>query len=477
MKNKFKTQIFRHGSYSVLLCVVVIAVALIINLAATQIPTKYSQIDMSANQLYSIGTQTTNLVSNLDTDINIYLLFQSSNESNSAATTLTKLLARYEDLSDHIKVSFVDPVTNPTFVSQYSSDSSSLSEGSVVVESEKRYKTISLDSIYVTDYSSYYTTGTATQDFDGENQITSAIDYVTSDNLPVVYNVTGHGEVELPTNVLSSIALANLECTDLNLLSAGEVPEDCDALIINGPTSDFSSDEADMVLTYLEKGGSVFITTSYTEEELTEFNRIMADYGISTVDGIVMEGDSGSYYTYPMYFSPSVESHDITSPIVDSQIPVVLMQAKGLAKSETRSTVQVTDLLTTSDSAYSRPVIDGSLEDDSKDISGPFSLGVAITEDVDDANTTHMVVISCSYLLSSSMSDSYTTSNLDLFINSLSWMTEHESTISIMSKTMTDESILATTMQSNLFTMVFVIIIPLAIILLGLVVWFVRRRK
>jgi ABC-2 type transport system permease protein len=162
---------------------------------------------------------------------------------------------------------------------------------------------------------------------------------------------------------------------------------------------------------------------------------------------------------------------------VDSQIPVVLMQAKGLAKSETRSTVQVTDLLTTSDSAYSRPVIDGSLEDDSKDISGPFSLGVAITEDVDDANTTHMVVISCSYLLSSSMSDSYTTSNLDLFINSLSWMTEHESTISIMSKTMTDESILATTMQSNLFTMVFVIIIPLAIILLGLVVWFVRRRK
>lgn len=122
----FKTLNFRHGSYSVLLSAIIIIIAIIINLAANQIPSKYAQIDVSNSQLYSIGEQTSNLVSALDTDINIYLLFQKDNESSEAATILMNLLSRYRDLSDHIKISFVDPVTNPNFSTQYSSDDTEL---------------------------------------------------------------------------------------------------------------------------------------------------------------------------------------------------------------------------------------------------------------------------------------------------------------------------------------------------------------
>ena len=114
------------------------------------------------------------------------------------------------------------------------------------------------------DYSSYYSTGTTEENFDGEGQLTSAIAYVTSETLPVVYSITGHGESSLGT-VASDVALKqNVEVKDLNLLSEGAVPEDADAVLIYAPTSDYSSDEADMLISYLEAGGAAFIMTNYT---------------------------------------------------------------------------------------------------------------------------------------------------------------------------------------------------------------------
>ena len=44
----------------------------------------------------------------------------------------------------------------------------------------------------IVNYSTYQYESTSS--FDGENCITSALDYVTSEELPVVYRLTGHGE-------------------------------------------------------------------------------------------------------------------------------------------------------------------------------------------------------------------------------------------------------------------------------------------
>jgi hypothetical protein len=474
VKSMFNTHDFHHGSYSVLLSVVVIVVALLINLAVGQLPSKYSQIDISNSQLYSIGDDTKKILENLDMDINIYLLFQEGNED----TRLDTLLNRYKDLNDHIKTSYVDPVTNPTFSTKYSSSSSSLSEGSVVVESEKRYSVIAYDDIYVTDYSNYYTTGSYTTDFDGESQLTSAIDYVTSDDLPKAYVLTGHNEIELSDTVTSNLSKQNLDYEDLNLLSSDTVPEDCDVLIINGPTSDLSADEADSIITYLEAGGSAFITASYTTEDMTNFNRILADYGLSTTEGIVLEGDSSKYYSNPLYIFPTIESHDITTPIADSSVPVLMIQTQGLVKSETRSTVETTDLLTTSTSSFAKTLTDGKLssyEKEDGDVAGPFSLGVAIEEEVSDEATTHLVVISSAYLLDDSITD-LTGSNMDLFLNSMNWMCSRESNISIHSKSLIDDTLTASAFQANMAALVFIIILPLGTILVGLIVW-LRRRK
>ncbi len=94
---------------------------------------------------------------------------------------------KYDEESKHIKVEQKDPVVNPKFASEYTSDD--LSANSLIVVCGDRNKVINYNNIYSSsiDYNTYQSTTTG---FDGEGQITSAICYVTSEDLPILYTLT-----------------------------------------------------------------------------------------------------------------------------------------------------------------------------------------------------------------------------------------------------------------------------------------------
>ncbi len=107
-----------------------------------------------------------------------------------------------------MKVELKDPVVSPKFVSEYTSDQ--VSSNSLIVVCGDRNKVVNYNDMYEStmDYNtySYQTTG-----FDGEGQITSAIAYVTTENLPVLYTLEGHGEKELDSTIKEDIEKANME--------------------------------------------------------------------------------------------------------------------------------------------------------------------------------------------------------------------------------------------------------------------------
>mgnify|MGYP000671208765 FL=1 len=94
---------------------------------------------------------------------------------------------------------------------------------------------------------------------------------MTSENLPVLYTLEGHGEKTLSTDLKDSIEKANIEVEELNLLTEENVPEDANCLMIVSPTTDLSSAEKEAVLKYLENGGKAMIFSDYTETELKKF--------------------------------------------------------------------------------------------------------------------------------------------------------------------------------------------------------------
>ena len=95
-KNK---KLLKKGSYSLLLTVVVIAIAVFVNLLAGELPSSATKIDVSENKLYTIGDETKSVVSALNEDVTLYLVAEDGSEDS----TLDELLTRYRDLSSHIK--------------------------------------------------------------------------------------------------------------------------------------------------------------------------------------------------------------------------------------------------------------------------------------------------------------------------------------------------------------------------------------
>ena len=292
------------GAFSIGMIVVAFAIAVVVNLVANELPSTVTAIDATSTKLYSITDTTKDYLKTLDQDVDIYVLAAEKN----ADSTLSETLQRYEDLSGHVKVSYVNPSTNPTFFQKYTTDAPT--SNSLIVASDARSRVIDYNDIYEYsyDYSSY---SRSLDGYDAEGQITSALQYVTKDSseLPVVYEITGHGETSLSGGFSEAIEKANMTLTELTLLKEEAVPDDASAIIINAPTSDFSADDAKKVTDYLGKGGKALITTNFQYKDLTNFESILKAYGIERVDGIVMENDSSYYYNnIPYYLLPEVES-------------------------------------------------------------------------------------------------------------------------------------------------------------------------
>ncbi len=164
------------GSYSLVISAVVLALLIVANLFVSALPTTLTKYDISSTKLYSITSNTKVVVNALQDDVTIYWIVQSGEEDD----VIENLLGKYESLSDHISVVKRNPDVYPTFAEQYTDED--VPNNSLVVECGDRYRYISYNDIYLTEtnvYSYSYTTS-----FDGEGAITSAIDYVTTEDLP-----------------------------------------------------------------------------------------------------------------------------------------------------------------------------------------------------------------------------------------------------------------------------------------------------
>lgn len=108
----------------------------------------------------------------------------------------------------------------------------------------RKEKVVSFSDIIVTDMSSYYYTGSASETkFDGEGQLSSAVNYVTSDVVRKIYQTSGHGETTLSSTIQDLMDKNNYTLEGLNTVMNPEIPDDCELLLMYAPTSDLTADE------------------------------------------------------------------------------------------------------------------------------------------------------------------------------------------------------------------------------------------
>ena len=416
---------------------------------------------------------------NLDEDITLYLIAQQGGEDS----TLLELLERYEGLSGHITVETIDPVLYPNFVSQYTDES--VSENSVLVAGQNRSKVVDYYDIY--QYSVDYTTYSSTlSGFDGEGQITSAIDYVTAEEIPVLYTLTGHDEASLTASLTSSIEKENIAIESLNLLTSETVPDDAEILLIYGPLSDISEAEINKITDYMNQGGQVVYLRGHTDQESPNLGSLLCEYGVSLAEGIVLEGSSEHHLpNYPYYLLPNINYSDYTADV--SSRYVMLAFAEGLTESASSENgeeeteddgLYYESLLTTSDEAYAKVNMESqNLEMEEGDIAGPFDLGAVVTKTIDEETEAKLVVFASETLLDEQVDSMVSGGNSTLFLNVLSQLVDHESMVPIEAKSL-EVSYLTVTAGSAIFWgLLTILIIPLFLLSLGGVIWFQRRKR
>lgn len=371
----------KNGSYSITLTAIVIAAAVIVNLIAGELPSSITQIDMTSQQLSTLTEQSGELLSGLTQDVTLYYIVQDSSRD----TYISRLLERYDDYS-RVTVEEKDPVLYPEFTSQYTDEV--LADNSVIVVCGDNSRVVTHDSMYESSfdytYYSYQTTG-----FDGEGQLTSAISAVTSGDLPKLYTLTGHNELEIGSSLALSIEKENIETETLNLITADEVPQDTSCLLIASPATDLTDEETEKILNYLKSGGRAILITDYTGEERPNLDTILKYYGVSLTEGIVMEQDAGHYVQIPYYLVPDINSTEVSSDMTGGSQYVILAAAQGIETlDDAREGVSVTGILSTSDSAYSKTDVENmtTYSKEEGDTDGPFDLAVLITETVEESS-------------------------------------------------------------------------------------------
>lgn len=463
---------FRAGSYSAVAAVIVIAIAVLVNMMVSTLPTSTTQLDMTEQSLYSLSDQTKRIVASLDKDVTLYLISNSGQEDD----TVLRLLERYADLSSHIKVQTMDPTIQPTFLDQYELEISQLYANSVLADCNGRYRLVGYDEIFVTEYSmDYYSYSyTSTTSFNGENALTNAIHYVSSDNLPKVYTLTGHGEAELDSSITDMLAQDNFDTESLSLLALEEAPEDAAAIIINAPTSDLGQDEADLLINYLANGGSIVLTTGYIDEgEMPQLLRVTASMGLTTDTGVIIEGNRQMRLSrYPHYLLPDIGSHDITDALAAGGYYILTALSQPIVETEDAST-DITWILTTSDESYAKAagLNMTSTEKEDGDTDGPFHVG-AVAE-----GTGKLFWVTSDSLLDSYINSAVSGANGDLFLNALNWMGGQEESISIRAKSLDSTGLTVTQGESSMWSIIMIGVIPAALVAVGIVIWIRRKRR
>ena len=499
MKNKKK---FMIGAYSVGITAVVIAVVIALNLLVGQLPSSVTKLDATPEKIISVGDESKKILDNVNSDITIYHIYQEGYED----VSVSGMLERYADACSKIKIEVVDPVSRPTFIQEYTD--ASLSQNSLIVVSEKRSTYVNGSDLYQYEvqlegyegqymsqseyeyldqmYQSYYGQSvSATPYFFAENEITRAIDYVSHDDLPVVYSLAGHGETAMNSGAIGTlISDENVELKDLEL-AAGEtvaVPEDAEALIINIPQADLSEAERDAVIAYLDGGGQVILNTyiaAYSAELMPNLAAVCSHMGLKAVENYVFESDATGYTQYPFYLLPKATGNGITASLAETNLYIYMIESHAIIPTGDSENVTTASLLETTEGAYlytdemaNDPENTALVDEADKSVRSLAYQSTVLDSEGNSAGTLYW--FASPYFLNDNFANY---GNGEIFTTILTAVCEKPTAVSIIGKAVTQTYLALNEAQSTMWSAIVVGVIPLVSIVAGFIVWIKRRRK
>ena len=476
----------KYGGYATIVTVICVVILVVVNLLFEKLNLT---IDLTQEELYTVSEETMEILNELDEEVDIYGFYVSGEESGTYNSMVVNFLERYEALNKNLHFELKDPVSDPAFANQFlKGPNETITSGNVVVTAKNtgRYKILALADMLQFSYDQSSSNGYRVSGWNAEAAITGAVQYVTSDKTPALYQLVGHGETMLDDRVTGYLNTSNFDVLSLNLVSGDEItPENYNTILINNPKADITDMEYDTILDYMEHGGRLIFMFEYNLPELKNFDRLLSRFGM-TVDrsGFIVETDQTHYYSYPQLIIPNMQTENDMTEIIqnlESNTQLLFLAPASIKESEDRNRLtKLTNLLFTSEVALIKAEGNTMLAYEDGDQKGPFNLiTMAVEQEQVGTNvaTAELCVIgSSSFIDYEAASGLVTNGNYQLFLNICSYMQDEVSTLYIPPKEFSSENLINSMRVAITGGVIFVIVIPLAIIGIGVFIW-MRRKK
>ena len=471
-----------NGTKTIILVLVLIAVFLTVNMVMHNL--NLAPLDFTQEGLYTLTDESKEKVKDIDKDVNIYFIGYTDENSN------LDLAKQYHNANERINAEAIDINNRPDLAQKYGIESGT--QG-IIVECGDRSQVLTESDLYTYDTSTYEQISIA------EEKLTSAILSVTTDKVPKVYFLEGYSNFSLSQNMnYLNMYLSNEinEIDTLDVLSTGNVPDDCDTLVITTPSKDFDDVATKAITDYINSGRNILWLNAVVSQEqnFPNVNKILAMYGVNPFEvGGIRETDSSKMvYDSPDLIMPEVGYHQITEDIINGLIflnatKINLVDSTALEELN----VTETDILTTSEGSYFRSNFYNSNSAKSdEDEAGPFLVGAELEKTIKEANeetgeqavTSKLVIYGENYFITDyqlSQNSQYGAIQLgynkDLALNSIAYLVDRPEDITARKDTGTVTY--TATQEQDLIIRIVIFAVPLLIVLAGIIVWQVRRRK
>lgn len=435
------------------------------------------EIDLTKNKIYSLSEETENKIKNIDKDIEITLVNFSNND------TVLNFADKYKNLNKKIKVEIVDDLTSrPDLVQKYS-----LTDGGglILVASGENEKAIHDHDLYTYDYSTYETIDLT------EEAITNAIVNVTADVKPKVYFMSNHlmYDIDYYNKIIQYMEDEANEVETIDIFARENIPEDCKCFVITTLKEDITEKEKDELLNYINNGGKLLLMCgpNLNGATLTNFQKVLDEYGITIENGVLFEGNNDNMLTgYPDLI---VENINTTNIFKGTNSKVCLIDSANLKYDDSKSEeigVEYNVLAETSEKAFIRTNLEQKSVDrtDQDSITSKYTIALSANKKVENDKESDLIIITNEiFAMNQSIQiGGYTLSSLDLYnnkdfvLNSIAYLNGRDDLITIR-KNYDSVNTYTTTEKQNNIIMAIIFGLPLLIIIAGIVVWQVRRRK
>ena len=483
IKAFLKSRKARHGGIAIALVIIVTAVVVVINIIANLLVDRFPnlKLDFTANNAYALQADTVDYMNHLNKDVKVTILMTESQfEGRGEYFVQAKnLLEKMEAASGgKFTVSYVDTTSNPSFTNKYKNIDWSSNDTMAVMECGARYQGDKTDDCFTYDEqylaAGYHQVNGTTIE---QATVTAAMK-VTTENMVVVDFITGNQESDY-TALKSLISNNAYDVREVSLLT-DDLDDDAQFAIIYAPKVDLDAKAVEKLEKWLDNDGKYGRNLIYIpapeNADTPNAESLIEEWGLKLTDGFVYETSEDHLLSSSDMFVFITDFTDYyTDNLKNKNIPVMVYQTRG---------IEITDennahaLLNASDHAGVFP-LDG--DESFKPEDGITGKQIAVAAEgiksSSDAES-RVIIFGSDRMFSSEFITMNSINNAEFFMSVLNTIADKsDESVTITGKKLDNTELGVTDINTTgAMNVIFIGVIPVAILIAGIIVWLRRRH-